>query len=168
MAAKLESRLLSSKTLSKAANMVISSLHSAFKPDEDEEGGVHKASGRPHETVFSVVAEQRGTPEASEDNSGDLDDDGNGSTDTARNGDPLYPGTSSLYQRSPSESDRATPSPLLPDGSSQILGAESSFLSTLSNGFIPGGSDTDWSDEEVRATGGVVRKNRRGQRARRA
>ncbi|KAI0004531.1 BUD22-domain-containing protein [Russula compacta] len=156
MAAKLESRLLSSKTLSKAVNIVISSLYSALKPDEDEESGAHKASGRHHETVFSVVAEQQGTPEPSEDNSGDLDDDENGSTDTARNGDPLHPSTSFLHQRSPSESDRATPSLLLPDGSPQTLGAESSFLSTLSNGFIPGGSDTDWSDGEARAADGVL------------
>lgn len=43
--------------------------------------------------------------------------------------------------------------------------AGSTFLPSLSVGFIPG-SDSEWSDSEVRTTD--VRKNRRGQRARRA
>jgi hypothetical protein len=55
----------------------------------------------------------------------------------------------------------------LSDDASKTLGTESVFLPTLSNGFIPGGSDTDWSDEEAKVADGV-RKNRRGQRARRA
>ncbi|KZT12043.1 Bud-site selection protein [Laetiporus sulphureus 93-53] len=46
--------------------------------------------------------------------------------------------------------------------------AQSTFLPSLSVGFIKGDSDaSDWSDAEASVAGGV-RKNRRGQRARRA
>ena len=46
---------------------------------------------------------------------------------------------------------------------------ESTFLPSLSVGFIRGGSDdSDWSETECKSTGLDPKKNRRGQRARRA
>jgi hypothetical protein len=45
--------------------------------------------------------------------------------------------------------------------------SESTFLPSLAVGFTRGDSDSDWSDSEAKAADGV-RKNRRGQRARRA
>ena len=46
---------------------------------------------------------------------------------------------------------------------------ESTFLSSLSVGFIRGGSDdSDWSETEDKGTDLEPKKNRRGQRARRA
>ena len=45
--------------------------------------------------------------------------------------------------------------------------AESTFLPSLAVGFTRGDSDSDWSDGEANVADGV-RKNRRGQRARRA
>lgn len=44
---------------------------------------------------------------------------------------------------------------------------KSTFLPSLSVGFIAG-SDSDWSDAEVDAVDGPMKKNRRGQRARKA
>jgi hypothetical protein len=128
--------------------MVILSLYSALKPSGDNGEGDDESSGRSHEPQMvgpPAAANQQGAIEASEDDSSDSGDDSSGSADSARDGH----------------------SPLLPDDASQTPGTESVFLPTLSNGFIPGGSDTDWSDSEARAADGV-RKNRRGQRARRA
>ncbi|KZT73793.1 Bud-site selection protein [Daedalea quercina L-15889] len=53
-------------------------------------------------------------------------------------------------------------------GKSKASAAESTFLPSLSVGFIRGDSDgSDWSDAEANVADGM-RKNRRGQRARRA
>ena len=55
-----------------------------------------------------------------------------------------------------------------PKGKTKASAAESTFLPSLSVGFVRGDSDaSDWSDAEANAADGV-RKNRRGQRARRA
>jgi hypothetical protein len=45
---------------------------------------------------------------------------------------------------------------------------ESLFLPSLSVGFTRGDSDSEWSDSEAKLADGDQRKNRRGQRARRA
>jgi len=164
MAAKVESRLLSSKSLSKEVNMVVSSLHSALNPSGDEGGGGgDDTSSSAHEP--RIVGP--GVPEATGDVSNDSEDDTSGGSDSAGRGDPFQPRTSTLHKKSHSALDRASHSSLRPDSASKTLGTESVFLPTLSNGFIPGGSNTDWSDGEARAAD-FVRKNRRGQRARRA
>ncbi len=191
MANKLESRLLSSRTLSGAVNGVISSLCSALKPTEDHGDDGVEESGRPRKlrnVDLPFVDKSRATLEVSEGNSehsiadrvapteADTDDEPDNPTepegdtssddDSTTGGGPLSPRASTLPSRSDSSSDRASPIPHL-GGTSKAPGANSVFLPTLSNGFIPGGSDTDWSDGETRAGGGI-RKNRRGQRARRA
>lgn len=45
---------------------------------------------------------------------------------------------------------------------------ESAFLPSLSVGFIDGHSDSDWSDAEANVADAPIKKNRRGQRARKA
>jgi hypothetical protein len=170
IASKLESRLLSSKTLSKEVNTVILSLYSALKSSRDEGEGDDDESSRFHEPQIldpPAAANQRVAIEASEDNSSDSDDNSSGSTDSTRGSGSSQHGTSPLLSSCHSVFDRTCHSPPLSDDASQTLGTESAFLPTLSNGFIPGGSDTDWSDGEARVADGV-RKNRRGQRARRA
>ncbi len=170
MAAKLESRLLSSKTLSKEVNMVILSLNSVLKPSGDNGESDGGSSSRPHEPLIvdSPVATNKWSAiEASEDDFSDSGDDSSGSTDSASDGGSLQHDISAPPRKSNSASYRTSHPPLLPDHASSTLGTESVFLPTLSNGFIPGGSDTDWSDREARVADGV-RKNRRGQRARRA
>ena len=54
----------------------------------------------------------------------------------------------------------------IPNAKAQASVAESTFLPSLSVGFIRGDSDSEWSDSEAKTTD--IRKNRRGQRARRA
>ena len=156
--------------------MVILSLHSALKPsgdeggEEEEDDDDDESSNRFHESQIladpPAAAIQRGAIEASEDSASDSYDDSSGSTDSARGSGSSQHGKSALFPRY-SVFDRTCHSPPLSDDASQALGTESVFLPTLSNGFIPGGSDTDWSDGEARVADGV-RKNRRGQRARRA
>ncbi|KIM89335.1 hypothetical protein PILCRDRAFT_813271 [Piloderma croceum F 1598] len=53
-----------------------------------------------------------------------------------------------------------------PQAKSKASAAESTFLPSLSVGFIRGDSDSEWSDSEAKTAD--IRKNRRGQRARRA
>jgi len=170
IAAKLECRLLSSKTLSKEVNMVILSLYSALKPSGDKGESDDGSSIRPHEPLIvdsPAATNQRSAIEASKDDSSNSGDDSSGSTDSASGSSSLQRDTSAPPQKPNSASYRTSHSPLLSDHASPTLGPESAFLPTLSNGFIPGGSDTDWSDREASVADGV-RKNRRGQRARRA
>jgi hypothetical protein len=198
MAAKLEHRLLSSKVLSREVSTVISSLSSPLKPTEDNEIDVGEETSHPRRLQnvnHPAVTKHCVTPEASQSNTrhsimdrrtsletgalgsvivpdqelGDSGDDTSSTSGSATSDDHLQANTSTLQPGShfPSPSDGASHSPLRSDGASQSLGAKSIFLPTLSNGFIPGGSDTDWSDGEARVADGL-RKNRRGQRARRA
>jgi hypothetical protein len=143
--------------------MIILSLYSALKPSGDKGESDDDESSRPHEPLIveSLAAtNQRSAIEASEDDSSDSGDDSSGSSS-------LQHDTSAPPQKSNSAPHRTSHSSLLPDHASSTLGTGSVFLPTLSNGFIPGGSDTDWSDREAGVADGV-RKNRRGQRARRA
>jgi len=171
MASKLESRLLSSKALSKDVNTVISSLCSALKPSGDEGESDDGSSSRSHEPLIidspAATYQRSAIVEASEVDSSDSGDDSSGSADSASGSGSLQHDTSAAPRKLNSASYRTGPFPLLPDHASPTLGTEFAFLPTLSNGFIPGGSDTDWSDHEARVADGV-RKNRRGQRARRA
>lgn len=168
MAAKLESRLLSSKSLSKEVDTVISTLHSALKPsgdkasggDDDDEGSC--LSQEPQIVDVSAAANQPAAQRVSEEDSENSEDDTGGSDGSTGSDGTFQPITSNLTGNSRPVFDRASHSPLLPD-----QGTESVFLPALSNGFIPGGSDTDWSDEEIKAADSI-RRNRRGQRARRA
>jgi len=160
MAAKLESRLLSSKTVSKEVTLVISSLHSTLNPSGDEEYSDDEASDflrEPQIVDPPTVSNQRGTPEAPEDNC----------SDSEISSGPSQTNTSTPPPRSHAALGRTSHSPPHSHDAPRTLTTDSVFLPTLSNGFIPGGSDTDWSDGEARVADGP-RKNRRGQRARRA
>jgi len=160
--AKLESRLLSSKTLSKEVNTVILSLYTTLKPSGDKGESDDESSSRSHEPQIvhpPSVTNQQSAAEASEDDFSDSGDDSSGSS--------LRHDTSAPPSKSSPAPGRTCHPSLIPDDASQTLEIESTFLPTLSNGFIPGGSETDWSDHEARVADGV-RRNRRGQRARRA
>jgi len=168
--AKLESRLLSSKTLSKEVNTVILSLYTTLKPSGDKGESDDESSSRSHEPQIvhpPSVTNQQSAAEASEDDFSDSGDDSSGSTDYASGSSSLRHDTSAPPSKSSPAPGRTCHPSLIPDDASQTLEIESTFLPTLSNGFIPGGSETDWSDHEARVADGV-RRNRRGQRARRA
>lgn len=53
-------------------------------------------------------------------------------------------------------------------GNKKARTGESTFLPSLSVGFVDGDSDTEWSDAEANIADAPVKKNRRGQRARQA
>jgi len=145
------------------------SLHSALKPNGDDVDDVDEASSSSHDHEIahpSTTVNQRSSPQVSENKSGDSDDDASGSSGSTRSDSPFRPSTSTQHPKS-ATFHRENHSPRLSDGASQNLGTESTFFPTLSNGFIPAGSDTDWSDGDAKETD-VTRKNRRGQRARRA
>jgi hypothetical protein len=67
-------------------------------------------------------------------------------------------------ENAPSRSTRKESA--LPKVKSKAPATESTFLPNLSVGFIRGDSDSEWSDSEAKTAD--TRKNRRGQRARRA
>jgi hypothetical protein len=169
VAAKLESRVLSSKLLSKEVNLVISSLYSALEQGEDGDGDddASSHSNEAHLVDLTAVVNQPVTSEVSEDDLGDSEDDTSGTSDSVENDEPFRRSTPTLPKNFRSPLDRTSHSPRLSGDASQSMGIESAFLPSLSNGFIPGGSDTDLSDGEASATA-EIRKNRRGQRARRA
>jgi hypothetical protein len=79
-------------------------------------------------------------------------------------------GTEEEEEDSDEDNEKPPPSPTRKESAflqtkSKAL-AESTFLPSLSVGFIRGDSDSEWSDSEAKTTD--IRKNRRGQRARRA
>jgi len=79
-------------------------------------------------------------------------------------------GTEEEEEDSDEDNEKPPPRPTrkesaLPQAKSKAL-AESTFLPSLSVGFIRGDSDSEWSDSEAKTAD--IRKNRRGQRARRA
>jgi hypothetical protein len=191
VANKLESRLLSSRTLSGAVNAVISSLRSTLKPTEYHMNDAAEGSSRSqnlqndnhlvasksrpamegsednpeHSTADRLTSPEAETNDES-DNSSEPEGDTSSDDDSAAGGGPRSSRASTTSSSPDSSSGRASPMSHV-GGVSKTPGANSVFLPTLSNGFVPGGSDTDWSDGEAKASGGV-RKNRRGQRARRA
>ncbi|KAH9065429.1 Bud-site selection protein [Lactarius vividus] len=189
---KLESRLLSSKTLSGAVNGVIMSLCSALKLTDEDGNDVVDESGCPRKlqnvdlpvgakscarlevsegdredsTADRMTSPEADTDDDEPDDSAELEGDTSSDDDSTTGGGPLSPRTSLLPSRSDSPLDRAGLILHL-GGVLKTPGANSVFFPTLSNGFVPGDLDSDWSDGETRV-GGSVRKNRRGQRARRA
>jgi hypothetical protein len=98
IASKLESRLLSSKTLSKEVNMVILSLLSVLKPSGDEGEDDDDDDDRFHEPQI-LVDPPAVAIEASEDNASDSDENSSGSTDSATGSGSSQHGTSALFPR---------------------------------------------------------------------
>jgi hypothetical protein len=73
----------------------------------------------------------------------------------------------SLSAGSASDSEIAAPPTKKARADKKSTVGESTFLPSLAVGFTRGDSDSEWSDSEAKVADGV-RKNRRGQRARRA
>ncbi|KAI0320168.1 Bud-site selection protein [Amylostereum chailletii] len=190
LTSQLEARLLSSKALSSGVHDVVASLRSIVQPasrddedeDEDEDDSTHlptKSRKLEPSSAVSVVANMnkkvheddmlgdvdegdftdRGEPDGGWE-SGTVDeenedsDGGSDEVDDDRNFDA--PGKSTA----PRPVNTAAVEP-------KVKGLESTFLPSLSVGFTRGDSESEWSDNESQHPDGV-RKNRRGQRARRA
>jgi len=196
--AKIQSRLLSSKILSIQAATSLEALkvllNPALKQNEPENNASDKAVQRPlklqKETSMSTFQAVNLTAKApsmaDQDADVDINDAGweSGSIDeggvenltddeweSGENGPKEY--LEDENQDSESElkvksKSRLSKPPGKPAKSSSSIN-ESTFLPSLSVGFIRGGSDdSDWSETEGKGTDLEPKKNRRGQRARRA
>ncbi|KAH9942876.1 Bud-site selection protein [Amylocystis lapponica] len=221
-AAKVESRLLSSKVLGAEVHAVVDALREVIqptskKPPQDSEDALDESEAGPPLKTRRLGARVP-DPDSSE-NSGEAsgilgeepDEAGWGSGSVRENGpddedgwesgsvdgsglDQASSGASSSDQSSDSEDDEGEPvshahgrddiptaassrakatkskAPATdPKGKSRATAAETMFLPSLSVGFVRGDSDgSDWSDADADIADGAPKKNRRGQRARRA
>ncbi|OCH91840.1 Bud-site selection protein [Obba rivulosa] len=219
--ARVESRLLSSKTLAAEVHAVVESLREVINPtkklkqdefqgeeDGDEEGNageedmerLGKASERATAAAMLVEAEdesdheqpdnigwESGSVHGESEEDEEADDVGweSGSINEGPAARPPQNASSEVessdsddeVDEESSDSETRPPPQKVPrqsaagkdtKGKSKATGAESTFLPSLSVGFTRGDSDaSDFSDTEAKAADDV-RKNRRGQRARRA
>ncbi|KAA1469979.1 Bud-site selection protein [Dentipellis sp. KUC8613] len=195
---KVEARLFSSKALSSEVNAVIVALRAIFKPtvDSDREEvipaqPVIRARGDSDRTQLvggndeSTSLDELTAAEHEEPAAEDAEDDGweSGTVDGDSPRIPperYQPQMDSDDEDASDESDtvslsdvsdtspRKRPKPASPvDKKAKVKGLDSTFLPSLAVGFTRGDSDTDWSDSEAKHADSS-RKNRRGQRARRA
>jgi hypothetical protein len=105
---------------------------------------------------------ESGTVQESDGSSDEVSDDGG-----LEDGQGSSPAVSHSVQH---ESDLESTAPAPPKKARQekkLGAAESTFLPSLAVGFVRGNSDSEWSDSEAKVADNE-RKNRRGQRARRA
>ena len=176
----LEARLLSSRTLSSAVHVAVASLRSTIQPTTQNNDLQAKA---PEKDVSAEATngEEKVVGEDTNDEEQSDNEDTNDEGDRLESDDGWESGTideeHSEYGNDNETSVDAVPKSVTrtrPAGASKGVaskssnaGTESLFLPSLSVGFTRGDSDTDWSDSEVRHADGQ-RKNRRGQRARRA
>ncbi|KLO11465.1 Bud-site selection protein [Schizopora paradoxa] len=209
----VESRFLSSKTLSKEIDRILQSFRTilggggrqnaedAASPDNDDSeewggfGGSSESSKptkkkgeRIASTQLTKVEGSDGSDGGSEDDlqyssnfedeegdaesweSGSIHGDDDEDNDSEEELIEEAGGSSSL-----ADADDAPPKKTKKPTKQKSTAAESSnlasgstFLPSLSVGFIPGNSDSEWSDGEADAGELPQRKNRRGQRARKA
>lgn len=141
----------------------VESARSDGSDDEDEE-----------EILDAMEASGSGLSEVEDDGgweSGSIDDD-------PRNSEPEDEEASSDEDAGSADED-TSPKPARSKKSTKVSAntklkstpasaAESKFLPSLSVGFTRGDSDSDWSDGEAGLADGPKKKNRRGQRARKA
>ncbi|KAJ3775518.1 Bud-site selection protein [Lentinula raphanica] len=200
-AAKIQSRLLSSKVLSSEVTATVEDLRSVIAPSTDSQDGDisaeldESASERPKKMskledsdVEMDLGEGEGVSNNIDDeDEADVDEWESGTVgDDEKEADDGWESGSILGESDDGYMDEDLPSdslegegkkvtlrkPSLPSGPSKSIpkpaAGNSTFLPTLSVGFIRG-SDSDWSDNEDNAAAeSGQKKNRRGQRARRA
>ncbi|OAX38757.1 Bud-site selection protein [Rhizopogon vinicolor AM-OR11-026] len=192
---KVQSRLLSSKALAADVSRIIKGLRRLLNPEErtydvEEDGPEPPDLSQPPKKK-QKTREKEGlhkVPPVDVHSDGELsanveDEDEGWESGTVSDGGHSMQGGSRLVSlsnegsddedNSASERDDIGPSvprgPRVPDVKRNLKAptVQSAFLPSLSVGFVRGDSDTDYSDSEGKAADGV-KKNRRGQRARRA
>lgn len=194
---QLESRLLSSKALSTEINELITSLRAVIAPavlpaegretDEEAGEGFTESVERPTKVAKLDSPSMSGTAKFQQSitsNAGGDSSEGGESDDEVLGAEPGQPiaddsgwesGTvdeeSNHAAASDSDSEsNSLASAALPSSTAATDNSkphESMFLPSLAVGFTRGDSDSDFSDSEAKVADSV-RKNRRGQRARRA
>ncbi|THV05302.1 Bud-site selection protein [Dendrothele bispora CBS 962.96] len=201
IAARVQSRLLSSKILAAEVNTTVEDLRAVVRPVEDSQDAdisvedeimerpkkLKKVEGKALtvrsgdedvemdlETTEGKVLEQ--TPDDDVDaagwESGTIGDDEREpgddweSTSLGDNGSDGY-----MDEDTPEEDEEAVSKPSTSKAGptrSKVQDGQSTFVSSLSTGFVRGDSDSDWSESEAKVADFTQKKNRRGQRARRA
>lgn len=189
---KVQSRLLSSKVLAADVSRIIKGLRRLLNPEEracDAEEDRHespdvsqppkkKQKTREKEGLHSVSL----VDVPSDDEPRDIEDDGWESGTVSDEGHSIQEDSRLVSMSNEGSHDdednsayecedqvnpgvhRGRPGP---DVKPDAKASQSAFLPSLSVGFVRGDSDTDFSDSEAKTADGV-KKNRRGQRARRA
>lgn len=184
--AKVQARLLSSKVLANAAITVVQSILRTLHPDtpKAQSPGVANAEEDTEAELLEPAGKlgQLLARSAEEDSDGEQDEDVSSPDLDTKVGSPEFEGfddggseDSGVVQGDTSEGSDDDLSSRVGDDPSRSLApqittgtkGESTFLPSLSVGFIRGDSDSDYSDGEAASVVGG-RKNRRGQRARRA
>jgi hypothetical protein len=181
----VQSRLLSSKVLAVEVSRIIEGLRRLLNPAErGYQVEADTAEVSPPQKKKQKTQQNEGLPKvppadtASEDEPrANLEDDGwESGTVSDSDGDHFVQGDSGVDEES-GEEDHSTsdggdgdddlPIPRERSSRGKSKATQSTFLPSLSVGFIRGDSDTDFSDSEEKAAD-TAKKNRRGQRARRA
>lgn len=154
-------KLLERPKKAKAESIQAKQASDSNDPDEDEseasdkadgESGVIGTEGKAMDDGWESGSVRSGANVVSHEDSSSTDNSGTGEEDSDDENEkpPLRPTRKeSAFSQAKSKAS-----------------AESTFLPSLSVGFIRGGSDSEWSDSEANTAD--IRKNRRGQRARRA
>ncbi|KAG2071341.1 Bud-site selection protein [Suillus decipiens] len=177
----VQSRLLSSKVLAVDVSRIIEGLRRLLNPVERTYAEIDQAEVSPPQKKKQKMQQNESLPKvppvvtSSEDESrADLQDDG-WESGTVSDGDHFIQGDSGVDEGPDEEDDSISdsdgcediPVPRERPSRGESKATQSTFLPSLSVGFIRGDSDTDFSDSEEKAAD-AAKKNRRGQRARRA
>ncbi|TFK52536.1 Bud-site selection protein [Heliocybe sulcata] len=186
--AKVQARLLSSKVVANAAVAVVHSILRFLHPESavsNAADGVEddaQTSDRPHK-LSRLRTESPGGSDLEDDDDGDAasvesdEEDAYQGSDDAPEEEVGSGGASDdsgvIHSDAYDEDDPDSDDPHANSRSTKSEGAgnsksDSTFLPSLSVGFIRGDSDSDFSDGEAASILGGPKKNRRGQRARRA
>lgn len=181
---KAQSRLLSSKILASEVARLFNDLRTLLNPPKKGKAGgsndgedesappsrpapIKKALAEKSVAVSDDEANEDGEDDGWESGTVQDTDDEVAGLESLVNG----PRSSTVETRSTGhESDLETTPPPPPKKVRQEKKsgpAESTFLPSLAVGFVRGDSDSEWSDSEAKVAD-AERKNRRGQRARRA
>ncbi|PBK97803.1 Bud-site selection protein [Armillaria gallica] len=163
---KVQSRILSSKVLAVEIANIIEGLRAVILPPSDEDA-------EPPRKMTKVEVED-GDDDDEEEEGGEAGDEmgwesGTVGDDEKENDDGWESG--SLDEDDEGDDDTPTnPSakPSATKAQNKSSTGASTFLPSLSVGFIKGNEDSDWSESDAKAGDIEQKKNRRGQRARRA
>lgn len=181
-AARIHSRLLSSKILSTEISSLCDDLRKLLGHESNKKTRVEmvkddgpKACGMPkssksHETSSS--GSSAGTESENADNDTDEQESETMQDEEQPDADSWESGSISIHENSEGEGGEEPTSgntPLKPlKNVFKQSNTTSTFLPSLSVGFVRGSDESDWSDSEAKIADSDKKKNRRGQRARRA
>ncbi|KIY64981.1 Bud-site selection protein [Cylindrobasidium torrendii FP15055 ss-10] len=171
--AKVQSRLLSSKILASEISQIIEGLRAVVLPRDEEDTSRSTKTRRLNETEEDGDVKMRSAGKDDGPTVGDVD---TGLESGAIGDDEGEPGSDAGWESgsideegAQSDDEAVASTSVVPKTSAKRAQAAtaSTFLPSLSVGFIKGSDDSDWEEQDEKAGDIPERKNRRGQRARR-